>query len=223
MNGVEGGGAGGVEGVAGSTETEGAGQQPGRKPGDPVIDGGDDGGTDAALPQQPFLESAAEPVPGQGRGRFAGQGEMADDDPDAAAVEGVRFSSGEGAVSSAQQQVKERIESGGEIGVDGEIFGQGAEIPLDIATLGGTDLIRGANPPIVDFLRFQQPAPLGGAAGAVDAVDDIIPEGFEGRRVGKDPAEADDRHRFSVLHAQAAPCSLFRWKLWFSEASMTHS
>mgnify|MGYP000523636734 CR=1 FL=1 len=36
-------------------------------------------------------------------------------------------------------------------------------------------------------------------------------------------AAPDDRYRLTMLHAQAAPCNLFFWKLAFNDASITHS
>ncbi len=75
------------------------------------------------------------------------------------------------------------------------------------------DLVGGADRRIEDRFRFQQPATRRGAAGGIDVAEDVVPKMRQGRRPGKDAADPDNRYRFAIIHSQAAPCSLLRWKL----------
>ncbi len=96
-----------------------SGQQPGRQSGDLTV-----AGMQAcrfagrSLAKEFFGEGAAEPVPGKGRGSFAGEGQVADDHPDAVAVERSGGAVEKGLLTGMQQQVKERVEAAQERRID---------------------------------------------------------------------------------------------------------
>ena len=65
-----------------------------------------------------FRKSPAEQVPGHGRGLFAGQGQVADDNADPLPIELVNPAIPESLVTRPQQQAKHRIKAAQKVGID---------------------------------------------------------------------------------------------------------
>ncbi len=192
LDGVERGGAGGVQGQAPAPQPQGVGQQTSREARHIAVEGIDPG--DLRSPaEEPFLEGGAQPLPGQSGRAFAGQGQVADDDTDAGTVQ----LSGHGIVKGPFSGVNQEVEEGVEIFGDSEFRRKSGEIIqwrqfIDETAVTGIDMVRFSHLGVEDRVRGQGPAPVGNRAAGASGGTDVVPEPGEVRRIGEDGADPHD-------------------------------
>ena len=122
--GIEGGGAGGVQGAAPPAQAERLGEESGGKAGDVAVQRVGCCPVEGAA-EEFFLEGAAQPLAGEEGGFFARQGQVADDDADPGTVERRGDAVVEGAFAGMEQEMEEGIEPGQKLRIDGKPGQQG--------------------------------------------------------------------------------------------------
>ena len=200
FDGVERGGAGGVQGEAAACKPESAGDDAAGQAGHAAVERvglGVKGGE--AFPESGGLESWEQGLAGEGRSGVGGEDDVPDYDAGARAVYGFMLGVEESLLRCVQGQVEDRVQSFYKAfpqvqpgRVQFEIL---YETGLERIDLVGSALLR-----VEGFFVREEPAARGNVFSRADAFRNVLPEAREVGRAGKDPAGPDNGYRLLLVH-----------------------